>query len=190
MVRTKKLVTASLLLAIPLFVFMGYLVERANLIEKLFRSLHLASARVPGSLAVATLVTCAVFATATGIVGAAVTVLAWLYAFVALTLGTVVFVAYEDRFAERLKNREGLGQPLTAGVGEEKNAERSQLQNQLHNRIDRGLLGSGSGVLHDRLKSQRRGRRLCLAPNTKSGPPRRPHRSTNRAGIPTRGPAA
>jgi TRAP-type mannitol/chloroaromatic compound transport system permease large subunit len=54
---------------------MGYLVERANLIEKLFKSLHLAMARVPGSLAVATLFTCAVFATATGIVGAVVTLM-------------------------------------------------------------------------------------------------------------------
>ena len=65
----------DVLISIPLFVFMGYLVERANLIEKLFRSLHLALARLPGSLAVATLVTCAVFATATGIVGAVVTLM-------------------------------------------------------------------------------------------------------------------
>ena len=65
----------DVLISIPLFVFMGYLVERANLIEKLFRSLHLALARVPGSLAVATLFTCAVFATATGIVGAVVTLM-------------------------------------------------------------------------------------------------------------------
>jgi len=65
----------DVLISIPLFVFMGYLVERANLIEKLFRSLHLSLARVPGSLAVATLVTCAVFATATGIVGAVVTLM-------------------------------------------------------------------------------------------------------------------
>ena len=65
----------DVLISIPLFVFMGYLVERANLIEKLFRSLHLALARVPGSLGVATLVTCAVFATATGIVGAVVTLM-------------------------------------------------------------------------------------------------------------------
>jgi TRAP-type mannitol/chloroaromatic compound transport system permease large subunit len=63
------------LIAVPLFVFMGYLVERANLIEKLFKSLHLALARVPGSLAVATIVTCAIFATATGIVGAVVTLM-------------------------------------------------------------------------------------------------------------------
>jgi TRAP-type mannitol/chloroaromatic compound transport system permease large subunit len=65
----------DVLISIPLVVIMGYLVERANLIEKLFHSLHLALARVPGSLAVATLVTCAIFATATGIVGAVVTLM-------------------------------------------------------------------------------------------------------------------
>jgi TRAP-type mannitol/chloroaromatic compound transport system permease large subunit len=70
-----KVMSNDVLISIPLFVFMGYLVERANLIEKLFKSLHLAMARVPGSLAVATLVTCAVFATATGIVGAVVTLM-------------------------------------------------------------------------------------------------------------------
>ncbi len=73
--RAYAVMTNDVLISIPLFVFMGYLVERANLIEKLFRSLHLALARIPGSLAVATLVTCAVFATATGIVGAVVTLM-------------------------------------------------------------------------------------------------------------------
>jgi TRAP-type mannitol/chloroaromatic compound transport system permease large subunit len=73
--RTYAVMSNDVLIAIPLFVFMGYLVERANLIEKLFKSLHLAMARVPGSLAVATIVTCAVFATATGIVGAVVTLM-------------------------------------------------------------------------------------------------------------------
>ena len=65
----------DVLISIPLFVFMGYLIERANLIEKLFKSMHLATARVPGSLAVATIITCAIFATATGIVGAVVTLM-------------------------------------------------------------------------------------------------------------------
>jgi len=73
--RAYSVMTNDVLISIPLFVFMGYLVERANLIEKLFKSLHLALARIPGSLAVATLVTCAVFATATGIVGAVVTLM-------------------------------------------------------------------------------------------------------------------
>jgi TRAP-type mannitol/chloroaromatic compound transport system permease large subunit len=70
-----KVMGNDVLISIPLFVFMGYLVERANLIDKLFKSLHLAMARVPGSLAVATIFTCAVFATATGIVGAVVTLM-------------------------------------------------------------------------------------------------------------------
>ncbi len=73
--RTFGVMNNESLLAIPLFVFMGYLVERAALIERLFKSLHLALARVPGSLAVATIVTCAIFATATGIVGAVVTLM-------------------------------------------------------------------------------------------------------------------
>jgi len=73
--RAFSVMSNDVLISIPLFVFMGYLVERANLIEKLFHSLHLALSRVPGSLGVATLVTCAVFATATGIVGAVVTLM-------------------------------------------------------------------------------------------------------------------
>jgi TRAP-type mannitol/chloroaromatic compound transport system permease large subunit len=73
--RAYGVMTNDVLISIPLFVFMGYLVERANLIEKLFRALHLALARIPGSLAVATLVTCAIFATATGIIGAVVTLM-------------------------------------------------------------------------------------------------------------------
>ena len=73
--RAYGVMSNDVLISIPLFVFMGYLVERANLIEKLFRSIHLALARIPGSLAVATLITCAIFATATGIVGAVVTLM-------------------------------------------------------------------------------------------------------------------
>ena len=73
--RAYGVMSNDVLIAVPLFVFMGYLVERAALIDRLFKSLHLALARVPGSLAVATIVTCAVFATATGIVGAVVTLM-------------------------------------------------------------------------------------------------------------------
>jgi TRAP-type mannitol/chloroaromatic compound transport system permease large subunit len=73
--RTYGVMSNDVLIAVPLFVFMGYLVERAALIERLFKSLHLALARLPGSLAVATIVTCAIFATATGIVGAVVTLM-------------------------------------------------------------------------------------------------------------------
>jgi len=73
--RSYGVMSNDVLIAIPLFVFMGYLVERAALIDRLFKSLHLALARVPASLAVATIVTCAIFATATGIVGAVVTLM-------------------------------------------------------------------------------------------------------------------
>ncbi len=73
--RTYSVMSNDVLISIPLFVFMGYLIERANLIEKLFKSMHLATARIPGSLAVATIITCAIFATATGIVGAVVTLM-------------------------------------------------------------------------------------------------------------------
>jgi len=65
----------DVLVAIPLFLFMGYMVERSNLLDNLFHSVQLALKRIPGSLAVATLVTCALFATATGIVGAVVTLM-------------------------------------------------------------------------------------------------------------------
>jgi tripartite ATP-independent transporter DctM subunit len=73
--RTYGVMTNDVLISIPLFVFMGYIIERANIIDKLFRSMQLAMKHVPGSLAVATIVTCAVFATATGIVGAVVTLM-------------------------------------------------------------------------------------------------------------------
>ncbi len=73
--RTYAVMTNDVLIAVPLFIFMGYLVERANLIQSLFQGMHLAMARIPGSLAVATIATCALFATATGIVGAVVTLM-------------------------------------------------------------------------------------------------------------------
>jgi tripartite ATP-independent transporter DctM subunit len=66
------------LVSIPLFLLMGYLVERANILDSLFRSLQIALKRLPGALAVATLATCALFATATGIVGAVVTLMGML----------------------------------------------------------------------------------------------------------------
>jgi tripartite ATP-independent transporter DctM subunit len=65
----------DVLVAVPLFLFMGYLVERANILDRLFHSLQISMKNVPGALAVATLATCAMFATATGIVGAVVTLM-------------------------------------------------------------------------------------------------------------------
>jgi tripartite ATP-independent transporter DctM subunit len=73
--RTYAVMSNDVLVSVPLFVFMGYLIERANILDRLFRSIQLAAGGVPGSLAVATLITCALFATATGIVGAVVTLM-------------------------------------------------------------------------------------------------------------------
>ncbi len=73
--RTYSVMANDVLLSIPLFLFMGYVVERANILDRLFRSIQLAAGWLPGSLAVATLATCALFATATGIVGAVVTLM-------------------------------------------------------------------------------------------------------------------
>ncbi|MCZ8122817.1 MAG: TRAP transporter large permease subunit [Tagaea sp.] len=73
--RTYAVMANDVLISVPLFVFMGYIIERANILDRLFRSLQLASGAIPGSLAVATLATCALFATATGIVGAVVTLM-------------------------------------------------------------------------------------------------------------------
>ncbi len=73
--KTFEVSSSDVLVAIPLFLFMGYLVERANILDRLFHSLQISMKNVPGALAVATLVTCAMFATATGIVGAVVTLM-------------------------------------------------------------------------------------------------------------------
>jgi tripartite ATP-independent transporter DctM subunit len=73
--RTYSVMTNDVLVSIPLFVFMGYVIERANILDRLFNALQLSLNWVPGALAVATLATCAIFATATGIVGAVVTLM-------------------------------------------------------------------------------------------------------------------
>ena len=73
--RTYGVMTNDVLIAVPLFVFMGYIVERSAIVDRLFHSIQLALRNVPGSLAVATVLTCALFATATGIVGAVVTLM-------------------------------------------------------------------------------------------------------------------
>lgn len=73
--RTYSVMANDVLVSIPLFIFMGYIIERANILDRLFHSIQLALGNVPGSLAIATLATCAIFATATGIVGAVVTLM-------------------------------------------------------------------------------------------------------------------
>jgi tripartite ATP-independent transporter DctM subunit len=73
--QTYSVMANDVLTAVPLFLFMGYIVERANIVDRLFFSLQIAARKLPGSMAVAALATCALFATATGIVGAVVTLM-------------------------------------------------------------------------------------------------------------------
>ena len=73
--NTYSVMENDILVAIPLFLFMGYVVERANIVDKLFYSLYQAASNLPGSLGIAALLTCAVFSTASGIVGAVVTLM-------------------------------------------------------------------------------------------------------------------
>ena len=91
--NTFSVMSNDVLVAVPLFLFMGYVVERANIVDRLFFSIQIATRHVPGSMAVAALATCAVFATATGIVGAVVTLMGM------LALPAMLKAGYEKKLA-------------------------------------------------------------------------------------------
>ncbi|MBF0276799.1 MAG: TRAP transporter large permease subunit [SAR324 cluster bacterium] len=91
--NTFAVMSNDVLVAVPLFLFMGYIVERANIVNRLFFSIQLAARNLPGSMAVAALLTCAVFATATGIVGAVVTLMGM------LAFPAMLKAGYEPKFA-------------------------------------------------------------------------------------------
>jgi tripartite ATP-independent transporter DctM subunit len=88
-----QLMTNDVLIAIPLFLFMGYIIERSGLLDTLFRSIQLATGPLRGSLAIATLITGTIFATATGIVGASVTLLG------VLALPSMLRARYQTEFS-------------------------------------------------------------------------------------------
>jgi tripartite ATP-independent transporter DctM subunit len=91
--QTYSVISNEVLTAIPLFLFMGYIVERANIVDKLFGTIALATRNIPGSMGVAALITCALFATATGIVGAVVTLMGL------LALPQMLKARYDHSFA-------------------------------------------------------------------------------------------
>ncbi len=91
--QTYSVMANEVLTAVPLFLFMGYIVERANIVDRLFSTLSIAAKRVPGSMGVAALITCALFATATGIVGAVVTLMGL------LALPAMLKARYDSSFA-------------------------------------------------------------------------------------------
>jgi len=91
--NTYTVMDNNVLTAVPLFLFMGYLVERAGIVSRLFFAIRLASHKLPASMAVAALITCTLFSTATGIIGAVVTLmglLAW---------PAMVKAGYDKKFA-------------------------------------------------------------------------------------------
>ena len=91
--QTYTVMSNEVLTAVPLFLFMGYIVERANIVDRLFSTLNIASKNIPGSMGVAALITCALFATATGIVGAVVTLMGL------LALPAMLRARYDTSFA-------------------------------------------------------------------------------------------
>ena len=91
--QTYTVMSNEVLTAVPLFLFMGYIVERANIVDRLFSTLNIASKNLPGSMGVAALITCALFATATGIVGAVVTLMGL------LALPAMLRARYDTSFA-------------------------------------------------------------------------------------------
>src|ERR1700741_2192062 len=70
--RTYGAMTNDVLISIPLFVLMGYVMERGALVDRMFYSIQLAFRRMPASLAVATLIVCTFWGIASGLVGAVV----------------------------------------------------------------------------------------------------------------------
>jgi len=91
--QTYSVMSSDVLTAVPLFLFMGYIVERANIVDRLFFSMQIAARRLPGSMAIAALATCALFATATGIIGAVVTLMGL------LALPAMLKARYDPSFA-------------------------------------------------------------------------------------------
>jgi tripartite ATP-independent transporter DctM subunit len=91
--QTYSVMANDVLTAVPLFLFMGYIVERANIVSRLFSTLAIAARNMPGSLGVAALITCTLFATATGIVGAVVTLMGL------LALPAMLKARYDHSFA-------------------------------------------------------------------------------------------
>jgi len=91
--QTYSVMANDVLTAVPLFLFMGYIVERANIVDRLFYTLNISARAIPGSMAVAALITCALFATATGIIGAVVTLMGL------LALPAMLKARYDTSFA-------------------------------------------------------------------------------------------
>jgi len=99
--RTYGVMTNDTLLSVPLFVFMGYVIERAALVDKMFYSVQLAFRRLPASLAVTTLLVCAFWGIASGIVGAVVVLMG------VIAMRPMLSAGYDVRLASGVITGEG-----------------------------------------------------------------------------------
>ncbi|TSD88056.1 TRAP transporter large permease subunit [Mycobacterium sp. KBS0706] len=91
--RTYGAMTNDVLVSIPLFVLMGYVMERGALVDKMFYSIQLSARRVPASLAVATLIVCTFWGIASGLVGAVVVLMG------VIALNPMLRAGYDVRLA-------------------------------------------------------------------------------------------
>ncbi len=91
--QTYSVMVNDVLVAVPLFLFIGYVLERANIVDRLFYTLSIAARHIPAAMAVAALLTCAIFATAVGIIGAVVTQMGL------LALPALLKAGYDTKFA-------------------------------------------------------------------------------------------
>lgn len=91
--RTFAVMTNDVLIPIVLFIFMGYMLERAGVLDRLFKTILIAAGGLRGSLALATLITCTIFAMSTGIIGASVTIMGL------LALPPMMRLGYDKRLA-------------------------------------------------------------------------------------------
>ncbi len=76
--KVDAVASAFELAAVPLFIFMGAMMERSGMAERLFEAIHLWTRRLPGGLAVGTVIMCVVFAASSGVIGATETVVGML----------------------------------------------------------------------------------------------------------------
>jgi tripartite ATP-independent transporter DctM subunit len=72
--KVEDIASNYVLAAVPLFVFMGTMLERSGIAEELFEAVHLWTRRLPGGLALGTVLMCVIFAASTGVIGATETV--------------------------------------------------------------------------------------------------------------------
>ena len=91
--KTFEVASNDVLIAVPVFTFMGYIIDRANILDRMFYALQLAIGGLPGAIAVVTMVVCALWGIASGIVGAVVVLMGL------LALPAMLRAGYDHRMA-------------------------------------------------------------------------------------------